>query len=199
MFITFEGCDGSGKTTQAKILADYLISCDVNVLLTSEPLGNSLGKIVADFLNGNEVAPLSQTLLYSAIRREHMLNVIVPALKKKYIVICDRFMDSTAAYQGYGMGIPLQFIHDLNDIVTNDLHPELTVFLDMDPEASLSRIAKKDKYEKSGKEFYNKVYDGFKKIAKLNRKRIVSIDANKPKNEIMDEVIASIGRAVSAR
>ncbi|WP_395877966.1 dTMP kinase [Ehrlichia muris] len=169
MFITFEGIDGSGKTTQSRLLAEYLSEMYGinNVVLTREPGGTLFNESVRDLLfQAQGLDNLSELLFFIAMRREHFVKVIKPSLMEKKIVICDRFIDSTIAYQGYGQGIDCGLINQLNDLVV-DVYPDITFIIDVDINKSFSRSCKNG-YEFADLEFYYRVRDGFYNIVKKN-------------------------------
>ncbi|WDM85247.1 dTMP kinase [Ehrlichia sp. JZT12] len=179
MFITFEGIDGSGKTTQSRLLAKYLseIYGADNVILTREPGGTLLNESLRDLLfQARDLNNLSELLFFVAMRREHFIKVIKPALMQKKIVICDRFIDSTTAYQGYGQGIDCNLIDQLNNLVI-DVYPDFTFIIDVDINESLSR-AYKNGYEFTDLQFYSRVRDGFHSVVKKNPHRCYVITDN---------------------
>ena len=172
MFITFEGIDGSGKTTQSLLLAKCLseIYGVNNVMLTREPGGTLLNEKVRDLLfQSKGLDHIAELLFFIAMRREHFIKVIKPALMEKKIIICDRFVDSTIAYQGYGQGIDCNLISQLNDLVV-DIYPDITFIIDVDINKSLSRSFKNG-YEFADLEFYYRVRNGFYDIVKRNPRR----------------------------
>ncbi|MGN7618718.1 MAG: dTMP kinase [Ehrlichia sp.] len=172
MFITFEGIDGSGKTTQSHLLAKYLseIYGVNNVVLTREPGGTVLNESLRDLLfQAEDLNDLSELLFFIAMRREHFLKVIKPSLMQKKIVICDRFIDSTIAYQGYGQGIDCNLINQLNNLVV-DIYPDVTFIIDTDINESLSR-SYKNGYESTDLQFYYRVRNGFYNIVRKNPHR----------------------------
>ncbi|AAZ68811.1 dTMP kinase [Ehrlichia canis] len=184
MFITFEGIDGSGKTTQSHLLTEYLskIYGVNNVVLTREPGGTLLNEAVRDLLfQAKGLDSLSELLFFIAMRREHFMKVIKPSLMQKKIVVCDRFIDSTIAYQGYGQGIDCNLICQLNDLVV-DMYPDITFVIDVDVHESLSRSCKNG-YEFAELEFYYRVRNGFYSIVEKNPHRCHIITDN---NEICD-------------
>ncbi len=167
MFITFEGIDGSGKTTQSRLLTEYLsgVYGVDNVILTREPGGTFFNESVRNLLfSTKNLDKLSELLFFIAMRREHFMKVIKPALTQQKIVICDRFIDSTIAYQGYGHGIDCKLIEELNDLVI-DIYPNITFVLDSDINQSVAR-SNKNGYEFLDLEFYARVRDGFRDIVK---------------------------------
>lgn len=192
MFITFEGADGCGKTTQQMLAADYLESKGYEVLITREPgakgLGEDIRKILLDYKG--PVSERCESLLFLADRAQHVDNMILPAIEKGQIVLCDRYTDSTVAYQGYGRQQNLERIKKLNDFATNVLKPDLTFVFDIDVETSMQRVGKeKDRMESEGKEFHNRVRNGYLKLAEEEPNRIKVLDAAKSIDEIHEEVV----------
>ncbi|MGD9143529.1 MAG: dTMP kinase, partial [Dehalococcoidia bacterium] len=160
LFITFEGGEGSGKSTQARLLYRRLNQLDVPVVITHEPGVTSLGKKVTRLLKWQEqleISPMAELLLFNVSRAQLVEKVIRPALDNSQIVICDRFADSSVAYQGYGRGLEITLVEQVNDIATAGLKPDLTFFLDMPAEAALSRIKNnKDRFEKESAVFHER-------------------------------------------
>lgn len=175
LFITFEGADGCGKTTQIKLLDEYLRSKGYKTLLTREPGSKGLGEKLREILLNydGEVAPACESFLFLADRAQHVECIIKPALKNGVIVLCDRHTDSTLAYQGYGRGLDLEEIKQLNNIATGGLKPDLTLLFDVDIETSQARVGKeKDRMESAGIEFFERVRKGFLEIAKAEPDRV---------------------------
>jgi dTMP kinase len=175
IFITFEGVDGCGKTTQIELLNKYLLVKGYKTLLTREPGAKGLGESIRNILlnyNG-DVSPTCESFLFLADRAQHVNCIIKPALEKGIIVLCDRHTDSTVAYQGYGRGQDLKQIHLLNNIATGNIKPNLTLVFDVDIQTSQSRIGKeKDRMESAGIEFFERVRAGFLEIAKNEPSRV---------------------------
>lgn len=189
-FITFEGGDGSGKTTQLKTLENYLSERGKPCQSTCEPGGTSLGKFLRKVLleTGNQrITSATELLLYLADRAQHIHEVIAPALKQGKIVLCDRHTDSTLAYQGYGRGIDLQLLRRLNELVSQGIKPDLTLLLDCPVEIGLSRTAQRrsqtgagqgeDRFEQETLEFHERVRAGFLELARAEPDRFRIIDA----------------------
>lgn len=195
MFITFEGIDGSGKTTQSKLLAGHFKKThgENSVILTREPGGTDFAEKIRKVLLVNIIDPIAELLLFVSTRYEHMKSLILPALKEGKIVICDRFIDSTIAYQGYGLGVDLKLIEKLHELVDIE-HPDITFILDINVNAGLNRAEDKNKYEGMDINFYNKVRKGFQEIAEKDSNRccIITEAEKKDSKQIYDEVIAEI-------
>ena len=193
-FISFEGGEGSGKSTQAALLGEQLRTEGYDVLETREPGGSPAGMIVREVLLGGHAAdkgPLAEACLLTSARREHVDLVIRPALARNQIVICDRFADSTRVYQGYVGGLPTATIDRLEQVATDGLLPEVTYVLDVNTyvarDRRLQRLTTKgdgeDRFEKESHDFHDRVADGFRKLCKDNAGRCFLIDGNaKPRN-----------------
>ncbi len=179
MFITFEGIDGSGKTTQSKLLANYLNG--YNVVLTREPGGTDFAEKIREVLLTSSIDNISELLVFLSMRQEHMKNLILPSLQAGKVVICDRFVDSTVAYQGYGLGVDLELIEKLHGLL-NIRYPDLTFILDVDIKIALQRAKNRNKYEKMGYNFYNRVRKGFHEVATNNQHRCHIVTENEKIN-----------------
>lgn len=179
MFITLEGTEGSGKTTAIKGIAEVLRSEGHDVLVTREPGGSNIGpKIREILLGGDAVSPLAELLLFLADRTQHVEQVIRPHLAKGGVVLCDRFRDSTVAYQGYARGFDVALLEQLNDVATLSLKPDLTLLFDLDPEVGLARQTDKDRLDLEPLEFHQKVREGFLEIMKKEPERVIRVDAS---------------------
>ena len=180
VFITFEGADGCGKTTQINLLDEYLISKKIPSLLTREPGARGLGTKLREILLNyeGEIASTAESFLFLADRAQHIEKIIKPAIEEKKIILCDRHTDSTLAYQGYGRGLDIDRIKYLNDIATGGLKPDLTIVFDIDAETSSKRVgANKDRMESAGMDFFNRVREGYLKIAEEEPERVKVINA----------------------
>ena len=190
-FISFEGIDGAGKTTQIKMLKENLEKNNFKVKVVREPGGieiaESLRKIILN--KAFDISSKTEMLLFLAARSELVNKVILPALENKYFIICDRYIDSTLAYQGFGRNIDVEIIDILNKFVTLDLLPTITFYLDITVETMLSRKNKidNDRMENSGSEFFEKVRDGYSYINSKNN-RFVKIDASESIEKIESEI-----------
>ncbi|MBS3735820.1 MAG: dTMP kinase [Candidatus Bipolaricaulota bacterium] len=194
--IVFEGLDGSGTTTQAGLLADYLKEKGHEVLKVEEPGGTSLGRKVRDLLledHGMDIRPLSELFLYEVSRAQLVREKIIPELEKGNVIISDRFAASSVAYQGHGRGIPIDVVKRLNDIALNGVEPNATIFLDIDLEERERRGSgqKPDRIEKEAREFYRRVREGYlEEIRSMDE--AVLIDGTLPKDEISRRVISEL-------
>ncbi len=200
LFITFEGPDGCGKTTQMNLLAEYLKNSGKEVLLTREPGGKGLGEKVREILLNYEgpVSDRCESFLFLADRAQNIDIIVNPAVEEGKIVLCDRHIDSTVAYQGYGRGLNIQRINMLNDIATNGKKPDLTFVFDIDVETSMKRVGKdKDRLESAGIEFHNRVRNGYLELAKQEPQRIKVLDASKTIDEIHNNVINIIEKTIN--
>lgn len=192
LFITFEGPDGCGKTTQMKLLAEYFEKKGKEVVLTREPGGKGLGEKVRGILLNydGEVSDRCESFLFLADRAQNIDIIVNPAVKEGKIVLCDRHIDSTVAYQGYGRGLNIDRINMLNNLATNGKKPDLTLVFDVDVETSMKRVGKeKDRMESAGIDFHNRVRKGYLELAKQEPKRIKVLDATKSIEEIHKDVI----------
>ena len=192
LFITFEGADGCGKSTQLNMLADYLTKKGFEVIVTREPGAKGLGEKIREILLNYDgpVSDRCESFLFLADRAQHIDMIVNPAVEAGKIVLCDRHTDSTVAYQGYGRQLPLDRIIMLNEMAVNGRHPDLTFVFDIDVETSMKRVGDdKDRMESAGKEFHNRVRYGYLEIAKQEPKRVKVLDATKTIDEISKLVI----------
>ena len=180
LFITFEGADGCGKTTQLNLLKDYLIKKGYDVVVTREPGAKGLGEKLREILLNydGEVSDRCESFLFLADRAQHIDQIVNPAIEQGKIVLCDRHTDSTVAYQGYGRGIDLKEIKMLNDIAVNGTKPDLTYVFDVDIETSMARVGTtKDRMESAGCDFFNRVRLGYIEIADSDPLRVKVINS----------------------
>lgn len=203
VFVTFEGCDGSGKSTQIRRVSEGLASTGVSVRVTREPGGTPFGEIVRSVLldpDGPERSALAEVFMYSAARAELVAKVIGPALRKGEVVLAERFDDSTIAYQGCAGGIPISDIETVNKIATGGLVPDLTFILDIiDPRVFRARLSpkKKDKIESRDDEYHSRVRQGYRDLASRYPERIRVIDASLPEDEVFRLVMTEISALMS--
>ena len=197
LFITFEGGDGCGKTTQIKLLDEYLRNKGYKTLLTREPGSIGLGEKVREILLNydDEVSSVCESFLFLADRAQNVDCIIKPALDEGTIVICDRHTDSSVAYQGYGRGLDVDRINMLNNIATSGLKPDLTIVLDVDVETSQARVgSEKDRMESAGIEFFERVRKGYIEIAKQEPERVKVVDAKQSIEDIHNQILELVGR-----
>nr|WP_251129037.1 MULTISPECIES: dTMP kinase [unclassified Exiguobacterium] len=195
MFITVEGPDGSGKTTQLQLLVRSLTEKGYEVVVTREPGGTKVGNSIREVLlspEHDEMTPRVEMMLYAASRAQNIDQVIRPALKRGAIVVCDRFVDASIAYQGYGLQYDLNQILSLNEWATAGIKPDLTFLFDLTPDQASRRMKDRgqlDRIESRDESFHQRVYDGFKKLLEQHPDRMVRIDANATIEMIQDEVL----------
>jgi dTMP kinase len=190
MFVTFEGLDGSGKSTQAELLAAWLRSEGRTVLSTREPGGTAVGEAVRDLvLHGGELSPWTEAALFAAARAEHVEVAIRPALERGEDVVCDRYLDSSVAYQGIARGLGESRVLDLNLTVTRGLLPDRTFLVLVDPEEARRRGGEyRDRIERETVEFMRRADEAFRSLAATYPERIVALDGHRPAEEIAEEV-----------
>lgn len=203
-FITFEGIEGCGKTTQLRLLARRLEQAGHAVTVTREPGGCPIADQIRNILLDAEnqaITPLTELLLYAAARSQHMSEVVTPALDAGGIVLCDRFTDATIAYQGYGRKLDLEVIHKLNQLATSGIGPDLTVLLDCPAETGLKRAisrinnapgAREERFELESLQFHQRVRDGYLALARQEPERFVIIDATAGIRETEEAIAAAV-------
>ena len=195
LFITFEGADGCGKSTQMKLLKEYLLEKGYEIVETREPGGKGLGERIREILLNydGEVSNRCESFLFLADRAQNIDVIVKPAIQQGKIVLCDRHTDSSVAYQGYGRGLDIDEINRLNNLSTGGLKPDLTYVFDVDIETSMQRVgSEKDRMESSGKEFFNKVRNGYLELAKQEPERIRIIDSKNSIEKVFEDVLKEI-------
>jgi dTMP kinase len=200
LFITFEGPEGGGKSTQIERCSEWLASEGYSVVLTREPGGqHALGEGVRNLLLGGEpVVPIAEMFLFLADRAQHVAQVIVPALERGEIVLCDRHADSTTVYQGIARGLGRERAEELNRLATCGLEPDLTILLDIPPEVGLARLIDLDRLDREALEFHRTVREGFLALAAENPRYCV-IDASQSLDEVAGRTREAIAALLSAR
>jgi dTMP kinase len=203
VFISFEGIEGCGKTTQVELLAKFLSHLSIHYVVTREPGGTHLGKLIRQMLLDpahTEMEPLTELFLYAADRAQHIAQVIRPALESHQWLICDRFADATTVYQGYGRNQDLPFIRQLNEMATQGIWPRLSLLLDCPVEIGLDRArqrimetslgGREDRFEQQDLAFHQKVREGYLKIAAQNPYRFRVLDATLEQEQLHQEIVA---------
>ena len=195
-FITFEGCDGCGKSTQLKLLSEYLTAQNIPHIFTREPGGGKISEAIREILlsgKNMEMTDECEALLYAASRVQHLYDRVEPALSEGKLVICDRYVDSSLAYQAYARGLGEEFVSRINDYALKNYAPDVTIFIDLSPKDAFARkhgADQNDRLELAGMEFHERVYAGYKKIASAEPERVVCVDGKKSPEEIFGDVLA---------
>lgn len=205
-FITFEGIEGAGKTTQARLLCEYLAGKGIQHVFTREPGGTVIGeKIRAVLLDpqSRNMVPVSELLLYGAARSQHIEEVISPSLAEGKVVVCDRFTDATIAYQGHGREIPMNVIRIVNSLASADIKPDLTILLDCDPQVGLSRArarnqaigdASATRFDDEELGFHRRVREGYLEIARQDTQRVRVIPADHSAEKVAKQITSHVSR-----
>lgn len=197
-FITFEGCEGVGKSRQIAMLEEYLKEHNINYYLTREPGGTDISEQIRNVIldgKNSEMTDECEALLYAAARVQLLKQVIKGKLDAGELVVCDRFVDSSMAYQGKARGLGYEFISKINDYALKNFTPDYTIFLDLSPEAAFKRKGgadKTDRVELSGMEFHNRVYEGYKELAAENPERIIVIDPSGDRFCTHEKIISAL-------
>lgn len=197
-FITFEGCEGVGKSRQIKLLKEYLDQNGISYYITREPGGSVVSEKIRDIIldgKNTDITDECEALLYAAARVQLLKEVIEPRLNAGELVICDRYVDSSLAYQGYARGLGEEFVSKINSYAIENFSPDFTVFLDLPPEKAFLRkggVDKNDRLELSGMEFHNKVYKGYKALAEKFKERYIVIDASGEKPETHAKIVSAL-------
>lgn len=190
MLITFEGPEGAGKSTAIAALSDRLRSDGYDVLTTREPGAGVLGEQIRTLLlEGEDVDSRAELLLFLADRANHVATIIRPAVDSGKVVLCDRFTDSTLAYQGYAQGLDREFIRRANAFATGGLTPDFTILFDLEPEVGLSRLESRDRIDRQPLEFHQRVRVGFLREAHAEPRRWIVMDASRPREEVLEHVV----------
>lgn len=200
MFISVEGADGVGKSTQMEYIREYFKIRGIEAVFTREPGGTAIGEKIRELLlavEHSEMCDRTEALLYAAARAQHVQELILPAIEKGRWVVCDRFVDSSIAYQGYGRDLG-EAVTEINEFAIAGLWPDYTIFFDLSPEEGKKRIKKNigtlDRIEVADDEFHRKVYDGYKAIESKNISRVKSIDASGSPQEVKDQVYKELDK-----
>lgn len=201
LFISFEGVEGSGKTTQINMLHAHLLRMNLDVVATHEPGGTPIGEEIRRILLNpafKEMHPMTETILYAADRSQHFHEVIRPALDAGKIVICDRFIDSTLAYQGVARRVGMEGVHNLNEWITDDLYPDLTFLLDIPFRLGLKRVQERkvtlDRLEGEAQSFHEQVQEAYKTLVKLFPLRFKVLDGSDKPEKIHHAVMQEVNK-----
>lgn len=199
-FITFEGCEGAGKSTQIRLLSEYLTKCGVAHTVTREPGGSEISEAIRRvILNGKftEMTDECEALLYAAARAQHLSDTVLPALRRDEIVLCDRYIFSSFAYQGYGRGLSLPFLRDINAYAIQNFMPDVTLFLNIAPVQAFARkhgADENDRIEQAGEAFHQRVYEGYLELLQKYPESMVSIDCSGSKFETHGRIVETLRR-----
>ena len=204
LFLTFEGCDGCGKTTVLNRVSVLLREKGIPFLLTREPGGSKIAEEIRNVIldkKNTEMDPRCEALLYAASRRQHLVEIVLPALEKGIHVLSDRYLDSSLAYQGYARGIGMEEVYSINLFAIDGMLPDLTFFLDLPPEEGLARIRKNEtreinRLDLEKENFHKKVYEGYKILLENYPERIVRIDAKKTVEEESQEIFDILAKRI---
>ena len=199
VFITFEGIDGCGKSTQLELAAKKLGEQSFPLLVTREPGGTAIAEKIREILispQNSEMVNECELLMYLAARAQHVREKIIPAIEQGFVVLCDRFQEATFAYQGFGRNIPLDFLEKINSFATGGLSPDLTFVFDISVDLSNERMQKmnkaKDRLELNGRTFYQKIAEGYRFLAKKEPQIILLLDGSEPLERISEQVYCKI-------
>ena len=199
LFITFEGPDGSGKTTVSKAVADQLLAEGYQVRYTREPGGSAISEKIRDIIldpANTEMDPRTEALLYAASRRQHLVDIVLPLIEQGVTVISDRFVDSSIAYQGYGRQIGADEVYAINAFAIENYMPVKTIFLNVSAETGLARIqanrAVLDRLDAESTDFHKRVFDGYQKVIAQSADRMIVVDASRDVDEVIAEVYSIV-------
>lgn len=205
LFITMEGTDGAGKTTQINMLRDYLENKGYKVVCTREPGGTPISEKIREIIldkNNSEMNKMTEALLYAAARSQHVSEVIRPVLNDGGVVISDRFLDSNLVYQGFARGMGERLIKNINRYAVNDLEPDITFFLKLKPEDGIARKKKQaelDRMENESFNFHQRVYDGYVYLSRKNKGRIKTVDATMSIDDIHKAIVMNVEKLITGR
>lgn len=195
-FITFEGTEGSGKTTVIEKVVKYYIDKGYKVIKTREPGGSKIAEDIRNIIldvNNTNMDAITEAMLYAASRRQHLVEKVIPYLEQGYIVLCDRFIDSSLAYQGYARGLGIEKVYQLNLIATNGLLPLKTIYIDVHPEIGLSRIKnnnrEQNRLDLEKLSFHQKVYEGYNEVSNMFKDRFIVINGEQEQEKVFNDTV----------
>ncbi|MGG7096851.1 dTMP kinase [Clostridium sardiniense] len=196
LFIVFEGGEGSGKSTMIDKVYEWLRECDYDCIKTREPGGISIAEQIREVILNKENTKMdgkTEALLYAAARRQHLVEKVIPALENGQVVLCDRFVDSSLAYQGYARGLGIEEVYEINKFAIGDCMPNISILFDISPEVGMARIKKNaerevNRLDLEKLDFHNKVREGYDIIYRKNRDRMVKINADESIDKVFDDV-----------
>ncbi|MBU5459984.1 dTMP kinase [Anaerostipes sp. MSJ-23] len=203
VFLTMEGPDGAGKSTQIELLRDYLSRKGYDIIVCREPGGTKISEAIRQVIlnkDFTEMSHMTELLLYTAARAQLMEEVIRPALKEGKVVICDRFVESSAVYQGIARGMGIELVYEINQYAIGDTLPDLTIMIDLDAKTGISRKkeqAELDRMEREALDFHEKVVKGYREIAALHPERIYKVDGHQTIEEIHKKIAAAVDKIIS--
>lgn len=202
-FITLEGTEGSGKTTVIEKLTTYYTNKGYKVIRTREPGGSKIAEDIRNIIldvNNTTMDSITEAMLYAASRRQHLVEKVIPYLEKGYIVLCDRFIDSSLAYQGYARGLGIDKVYQLNLIATNGLLPDATVYIDVHPEVGLARIKENNREQNrldlEKISFHQKVYEGYHQISQMFNDRFIVINGEQNQEKVFNDTIQALNTII---
>ena len=197
-FITLEGCEGVGKSRQLAFLKEYMTNNKIDFVVTREPGGGKISEKIREIIldgNNKEMTDECEALLYAAARVQHLNDIVKPALEQGKIVLCDRYIDSSFAYQAYARGLGLEFVEKINSYAIENFTPDYTIFLDLSPEEAFKRkggVDQNDRLELSGREFHERVYQGYLAVAEKHPERVIKIDPSGTKEQTHAKIISAL-------
>lgn len=203
-FITFEGTEGSGKTTVIEKVEQYYLEKGYKVIRTREPGGSKIAEDIRNVIldvNNTAMDSITEAMLYAASRRQHLVEKVIPYLEKGYIVLCDRFIDSSLAYQGYARGLGIDKVYQLNLIATNGILPDVTIYIDVKPEVGLSRIKSNNREEnrldKESIKFHENVYEGYRQVSLMFKERFKVINGEQEREAVYNDTINVLNNIIN--
>lgn len=202
-FITFEGTEGSGKTTVIEKVEQYYISKGYNVIRTREPGGSKIAEDIRNVIldvNNTNMDAITEAMLYAASRRQHLVEKVIPYLEQGYIVLCDRFIDSSLAYQGHARGLGIEKVYQMNLMATNGLLPDATIYIDVKPEVGLSRIKsnnrEQNRLDLEKISFHEKVYEGYYLVSQMFKERFKVINGDQERESVLNDTLVVLNNII---